>query len=90
MRSVASRVIEVALNNSLLLVVGAVSAVIWANVDLPGYNGFIKTLYFPVDDIGMVFFFALATRKCTRRRCRADRWRLQSSPLCRSWPRREE
>jgi Na+:H+ antiporter, NhaA family len=63
LRSVTSRVIEVALNNSLLLVVGAASALIWANVDLQSYNAFIKALYFPVDDIGMVFFFALATKE---------------------------
>ena len=62
-RSRTSRVIEFALNNSLLLVLGAVSALVWANLDLASYERVAHTLHFAVDDIGMVFFFALATKE---------------------------
>jgi len=61
--SLATRVIEFALNNSLLLVLGAVVALVWANLDLESYQRVSARLYFGVDDIGMVFFFALAAKE---------------------------
>src|SRR5215210_6792682 len=51
------------IDNALLLVVGAVAALIWANVDHPSYEWFAHTLHFAVNDIGMVFFFALAVKE---------------------------
>ena len=62
-RSLATRVITFALNNSLLLVAGAVTALAWANLDLASYQRVAGTFHFGVDDIGMVFFFALATKE---------------------------
>ena len=62
-RPLASRVIEFALNNSLLLIAGAVSALVWANLDPTSYQLVARTLYFGIDDIGMVFFFALAAKE---------------------------
>ncbi len=62
-RSTSSRIIEFALNNSLLLIAGALAALVWANVDLPSYQRFSRTVFFLVDDVGMVFFFALATKE---------------------------
>ncbi len=62
-RSTVSRVVELALNNSLLLVSGAVVALIWANTDVTSYDRIAHALHFGVDDIGMVFFFGLAAKE---------------------------
>ena len=61
----ASAVLQFLLDNSLLLVIGAVTALIWANVDLPSYERLAHhpAIHFAVNDIGMVFFFALATKE---------------------------
>ena len=52
-----------AIDNSLLLVVGTVTALVWANVSHETYEPFAHALHFAVNDIGMVFFFALATKE---------------------------
>jgi Na+:H+ antiporter, NhaA family len=49
--------------NSLLLVAGTLTGLIWANVDHHSYDGFAHAIHFAVNDIGMVFFFALATKE---------------------------
>ena len=51
------------IDNSGLLVAGAVVALAWANVAPGSYSGVASTLHFLVNDIGMVFFFALATKE---------------------------
>jgi Na+:H+ antiporter, NhaA family len=52
------------IDNSLLLVVGTVAALVWANLDYDSYNHFTHgPLHFIVNDIGMVFFFALAAKE---------------------------
>ena len=51
------------LDNYLLLVMGTVAALLWANLDYSSYERFTHLLHFPVNDIGMVFFFALATKE---------------------------
>jgi NhaA family Na+:H+ antiporter len=52
------------IDNSLLLVVGTVTALVWANFDLPSYERFTHgPLHFLVNDVGMVFFFALAAKE---------------------------
>jgi NhaA family Na+:H+ antiporter len=50
-------------DNSLLLLAGTIAAVIWANVDLTGYEQIAHPLHFWVNDVGMVFFFALAAKE---------------------------
>jgi Na+:H+ antiporter, NhaA family len=55
-----SRVTGFILDNSLLLLVGTAAAVVWANVDLATYDVVSHRLHFAVNDVGMVFFFALA------------------------------
>jgi NhaA family Na+:H+ antiporter len=51
-------------DNSLLLVIGTASALVWANVDLHSYERFTHgPLHFLVNDVGMVFFFALAAKE---------------------------
>jgi NhaA family Na+:H+ antiporter len=49
--------------NSLLLLVGAVAALVWANIDLAHYEHYTHAVHFVVNDVGMVFFFALATKE---------------------------
>src|SRR4029077_1820127 len=49
------------IDNYLLLVIGTVLALLWANLDYGSYERVARTLHFPVNDIGMAFFFALAT-----------------------------
>lgn len=61
--SPAATVWKAVIDNSLLLVGGAVAALVWANVALPSYERFAHALHFVVNDIGMVFFFALATKE---------------------------
>jgi NhaA family Na+:H+ antiporter len=50
-------------DNSLLLLAGTFLAVAWANVDLASYEHFAHPLHFLVNDVGMVFFFALAAKE---------------------------
>jgi Na+:H+ antiporter, NhaA family len=51
------------IDNSLLLVIGAVGALVWANLDLASYEHYAHAIHFAVNDIGMVFFFALAAKE---------------------------
>ncbi len=50
-------------DNSILLVVGTVLAVTWANLDAAGYERATHPLHLWVNDVGMVFFFALAAKE---------------------------
>ena len=51
------------LENSLLLVAGTLTALVWANSSIETYAPFAHALHFAVNDVGMVFFFALATKE---------------------------
>ena len=51
------------LDNYLLLVVGTLIALAWANIGHASYERFAASLEFVVNDVGMVFFFALATKE---------------------------
>jgi NhaA family Na+:H+ antiporter len=51
------------IDRSLLLVMGALAGLLWANLSPSGYAQVTNRLYFPVNDIGMVFFFALAAKE---------------------------
>jgi NhaA family Na+:H+ antiporter len=51
------------IDNSLLLVAGTVAALVWANVGTASYERFAESIRFYVNDIGMVFFFALAMKE---------------------------
>jgi Na+:H+ antiporter, NhaA family len=57
------RVVNIILGNSLLLLAGTATAVVWANVNWPGYEAIAHPLHFWVNDVGMVFFFALAAKE---------------------------
>lgn len=58
-----SRLARLLLDNYLLLVIGTVVALLWANLHPATYEPVAHALHFPVNDIGMVFFFALATKE---------------------------
>ena len=50
-------------DNSGLLVTGAAAALVWANLAYESYERVAHALHFLVNDIGMVFFFALAAKE---------------------------
>lgn len=56
-------VLKFILDNSLLLIAGTVIALVWANLNYAAYEHFAHSVHFAVNDIGMVFFFALATKE---------------------------
>jgi NhaA family Na+:H+ antiporter len=58
-----SKTIAFILENSLLLLVGTAVAVFWANLDFDSYDAVAHPLHFWVNEIGMVFFFALAAKE---------------------------
>src|ERR671914_1542873 len=58
-----SRIASFIFDNSLLLLGGTIAAVVWANLDLASYDGVAHPLHFWVNDVGMVFFFALAAKE---------------------------
>jgi NhaA family Na+:H+ antiporter len=51
------------LDHYILLIVGTVAALVWANLDHASYERFAHALHFAVNDIGMAFFFALAAKE---------------------------
>src|SRR6478672_1517731 len=51
------------IDNSLLLIAGTVTALVWANTGLASYEHVSHALHFVVNDVGMVFFFALAAKE---------------------------
>ena len=63
MTETRSRVASFIFDNSLLLLAGTAAAVIWANVDVQSYDAVAHPLHFWVNDVGMVFFFALAAKE---------------------------
>ena len=63
MSGARSQAIAFILDNSLLLLAGTAAAVLWANLDLQSYDAIAHPLHFWVNDIGMVFFFALAAKE---------------------------
>ena len=58
-----SAFIDFVLKNSILLLIGTGIAVAWANVDLSSYEHVAEPLHFLVNDVGMVFFFAVAAKE---------------------------
>lgn len=63
MRSRLERAFRFALDNTLLMVAGAVIALVWANLHPDSYARLTDTLRFAVNDVAMVFFFGLATKE---------------------------
>jgi NhaA family Na+:H+ antiporter len=57
------RLVRWTIENSLLLPVGAIVALVWANIDQASYARVAHALEFPVNEIGMAFFFGLAAKE---------------------------
>jgi Na+/H+ antiporter NhaA len=58
-----SKAIRFIFDNSLLLLAGTAAGVVWANLAVASYDGVAHPLHFWVNDVGMVFFFALAAKE---------------------------
>ena len=63
MNTTRSGLARFVLDNSLLLLAGTGAAIVWANLDFQSYDRVAHPLHFVVNDIGMVFFFALAAKE---------------------------
>src|SRR5438105_912413 len=64
MHSVSGRrAFDFVVEHSLVLPLGAIIALVWANLSQPTYARVAHALQFTVNDVGMVFFFALATKE---------------------------
>jgi len=74
------------LDNSLPLIVGAVAALGWANLAHASYERVARALHFAVNDIGMVFFFALAAKEIVEATRRAVCSRRRGKRECRCSP----
>ena len=61
--STRRRTVDYVVEHSLLLPLGAAIALVWANVSIKTYAPVARALQFPINDVGMVFFFALATKE---------------------------
>jgi len=59
----AARLFHGVLNRFLLLPLGAIVAIVWANTDAETYFRFSHALAFPVNEIGMAFFLALIAQE---------------------------
>jgi NhaA family Na+:H+ antiporter len=57
------RIVHFFIDNSILLIIGTASGLLWANVAFASYDRFAYALHFVVNDIGMVFFFAIAAKE---------------------------
>jgi NhaA family Na+:H+ antiporter len=57
------KILAFVFDNSLLLLAGTAAAALWANLDLDSYDAVAHPLHFWVNDVGMVFFFALAAKE---------------------------
>jgi NhaA family Na+:H+ antiporter len=68
--------------NSLLMVTGAVIALVWANVDPAGYERVTQPLHFVVNDIAMAFFFGLAMKEIIEATAPAARCIRCAGPHC--------
>ena len=77
---------EFAVSNSLLMVSGALLALLWANTNLAAYETVAHSLHFVVNDIAMAFFFGLATKEIVEAtapggaRPAATRWPRDGGP----------
>jgi len=62
-RPLPLRIYRTLVDNSALLLVGAVIALAWANLSPGSYARFAHALHFAANDVGMAFFFALAAKE---------------------------
>jgi NhaA family Na+:H+ antiporter len=78
------RAVKVAIEQSLALPIAAVLALVWANTFSLSYQQFAHALTFPINDIGMAFFFGLAAKEVVEARAPGaalDTWRRAAMPV---------
>jgi NhaA family Na+:H+ antiporter len=78
------RLMTVVIERSLLLIAGTIAALVWANVAPGPYAAFAHGTHFVVNDVAMVFFFALATKEiveATHPGGSLSSWREAAVPL---------
>jgi NhaA family Na+:H+ antiporter len=57
------RPLQFVFDNSLLLIAGTLIALVWANINLDQYHDYAHLVHFAANEVGMVFFFAIATKE---------------------------
>ena len=62
-RAAVPRLSQFAVEHLLLLPFGAIIALVWVNVSPESYYGFTYRISFAVNDVAMVFFFAVITKE---------------------------
>src|SRR5438093_131524 len=75
----ARRAGRFAVDHSLVLPAGVAIALVWANTSAASYTSFARALDFPVNDIGMVFFFALAAKEVVEATCPGGALRMSAA-----------
>src|SRR6188508_3067909 len=78
------RLITVVIERSLLLIAGTIAALVWADVAPGSYAAFAHGTHFVINDVAMVFFFALATKEiveATHPGGSLSSWREAAVPL---------
>jgi NhaA family Na+:H+ antiporter len=76
--------ITFAVDHSLVLPLGAAIALVWANTFAASYAVVAHALEFPINDIGMAFFFALAAKEVVEATARGGAlhtWRRAALPV---------
>jgi hypothetical protein len=82
-----SRLANFVFDNSLLLLAGTIAAVTWANLDVASYEHVAHSLRFWVNEVGMVFFFALVAKEVFEATLPGERWHRPVTRCRRSAPR---
>jgi Na+:H+ antiporter, NhaA family len=78
------RAVKYVFEHSLGLPIAAVLALVWANTFGASYAQFARALTFPINDIGMAFFFGLAAKEvveATAPGAALDTWRRAAMPV---------
>jgi Na+:H+ antiporter, NhaA family len=63
MRTKLRGYIKFFVENSLFLIVGTATGLLWANIDFQSYGFISHNLHFLINDIGMAFFFGIAAKE---------------------------
>jgi NhaA family Na+:H+ antiporter len=62
-RRTSSRLAAFVVSNSVLLPIGSIIGLAWANLAAASYEAFARSAHFAVNDVGMTLFFALAAKE---------------------------
>ena len=79
-----SRFVRFAADHYLVVPIGSVLALAWANTSDDSYFRFVLSWSFAVNGVGMTLFFALVHKKLWKPRCPAEHWADGGGRCCRS------